>query len=492
MIDCTLKNSDLIKELESLARSGQWSKLSKELKKSRSRGLPESIALPMAQLARRAFKPRTAISILSPLIYNRREVKISDSLIAEYSVNLSLLGLQEESLKILQRVSSTANVDAIFARISVLFSNWEYQDAIPLLKDYISLVSDPYKVKVGKVNLISAFIEVEQYSQATLLINDLLFGLKSDELTLKGNLLELLAQVHFHRGFLDEAQQMIEQSHAILANSNSGLNSLFIRKWMALIGLKREPSNPEKLQNALTIIKEAEDMGHWETSRDIHFQIAMLERNESKMIELYFGCSKNGFRRKIVDSAICPNIPRYYLWPQNTQGVAKVLDLVEGVYEGKKIVKTGSSYHRLLYLLGTNFFSPVPRLKIFSSLYPNEHYIPGFSENKVDKVIARTRDLLKEASAPVEVLNFGGGYILRAEDSVQIRIESSPLTVDIESARYKRVRDAFRDKPFTSKCVSQILSISERSAQRSLRVYSEKGLVSRTKSGSQVFYQLAS
>ena len=59
-----------------------------------------------------------------------------------------------EALKILESLDERQNPDVVYFKFAALFSQWRYEDALPIVERFVSLVAeDPYRHLLGRIKI---------------------------------------------------------------------------------------------------------------------------------------------------------------------------------------------------------------------------------------------------------------------------------------------------------------------------------------------------
>jgi hypothetical protein len=483
----------VLAQIEELIRKGEFQEAEKLLRRARPSKIRRQDACAIANAARRVDLPLIAVRILNPIVRpeDQLQAPATDFEKIEYAECLRRLGIIHEAWQILQTVSPKDHPQVLLHQTFCLFNQWNYKDAIALLKDYSQDPRLPlYARLVGKVNLAAAFIYEERIEEADHLLAELRRDTQAlDHKLLHGNCLELSCQLRLLQKEWTAAIEFIEESTRIL-NLAGKMQSLIARKWLAIA---HSFQDSDRIGEITEIRDKAFRTRHWETMRDCDFYLARLTGNQDLFRHLYFGTPFESFRQRILRTADHGfSLPDHYLWSQARQP-AVTLNLVDGHIKGPwpgRALSLGQSVHRFLMLLARDFYRPLPVLSAFAGLFPDEYINPLTSANRVHQVVLRSRQWLKENHFPAEIEEIDGAYRLVLKDKAAVRIELLPPESGSRDLQWSRLKSHFQERFFSIREAADLMDCSISSAQRILRWGLQKDEVKKTGRSSDIRYQI--
>ncbi len=493
---------ELLSGFNESIRGGNAAKVRAALKTLSAKQVPRFARARLANLARRAGKPEFAIRLLNPIVYPLKpgdgQATARERL--EYGATLSRIGANSEALEILRAVRPEDEPDVDLYLSIALFSRWEYQAAIPLLRRFEKSTGDEYQRWVSWVNLSAALLFERQVPEALETLSKV-----QEETGKKGarllycNSLELKAQAHLQRGEFSESRACLNEGMAKLGSPDL-LDAYFFRKWEAVVELKESQGSASAIENLRRIRQEAVERKHWESIRDCDFQLAIVRRDTELLLHLYFGAPNPGYRRHVLDSSPVPlAIPERYAWnPSGRTGASQTVDVsagtatTAGARRGSAELYSlhpGGVLHRMLASLSSDFYRPLRVPALFSAVFEGEHYHPEHSVTKTVRAIQRLRDWFGQTGLSLAVTADAGFYglgartptgadlIVRREEPSEKR--AAAMTESIRVQLRKPQGAALADaRGFTASDAARALGISKRSAARVLKAAAEGGAVS--------------
>lgn len=441
--------SAMIHELERLIRTGNLDSARRLLRSIAWKRVRGEDRLAYANLARRAEMVPLALRILSHVRpipsdgIRRRPNPVSDAEKIEYAACLRSAGVTGEAERLLSEVDPGKYPEATFQLAICRITRWDYQAAVPLLRDSISrFMEGSYSRRVGQINLLEALIHEGRGEEARELIRELREAVDPKQNSLAHlQILELSAQLEIlPGGNPEEAVRILGRAEQALGCARQSRYLLQVRKWMAIARSLRDGRVDPDLPR---IAKEANRLGQWETARDCEFYQARVSSDRALLIRLWFGTPHESYRRRILDS-LGPGarLPAWWDWAGSGSKIhpgSRIFELARGeLLDGGGAFGPGQACHRLLILLSQDFYKPVPLLVLFSGLFPRESFHPDFSPNRVHQVLKRLRRWCVEQRVPLAIEGVAGGYRLRFEGAIQIRVPAVRLPLaqkDLELTR---------------------------------------------------------
>ena len=466
-------------EIEELLRAGRVEAARAGLKTVGATGLPREHHYTFANQARRAGLASLAVSLLHPH-WCTDGTRAPDPVepptpgeAAEYAASLMRIGATTEALGILRAVNSEAHPEALLFQSFALFSSWNFREAIPCLEQYLELTRDPYAQLAGQVNLASALITVKRGARARLILSEALtraHGLRAS--FLYGNCLELSAQLALAENRLPDAEHALDEASRYLAGN--ALYQLLLRKWRAVLALKRRRAEGEDMLAAVRV--DAMAARHWETVRDCDFQRVMLLGDERVFRYLYFGTPWVAYRRRLraeFDGGSA--LPETYAWevdPSAETPADRSFDLTLGEETAGHVRLAGGRLpHRLLQILASDFYRPFRPVALFGALFPTDRFHPETSLDRVHQGIRRLREWFTEAQIPLALREERSDFRLEARGpyAILLRHSEERRLGSAEETLFRRLAEGGSlPQEFTALQVSAKLGISKRTALRLL------------------------
>ena len=474
-----------ILELEALIRSGDLSVAAQRLANLSVKQIPRRYCARLGALANRVGRTAMTLKLLNPLVRGGRskeEAATPEELI-EYAEALRRLGATREAEQILSRLSHLQLPVVNLRWAYCLISQWRYREAIPRLQDYLNAVpTTEYSNVIARVNLAAALIFEQDHVYAEQILSSLHEETKTPgrEL-LHTNCLELKAQLEIFRGQWREAHLALDRAEATVATTKSHYN-LYLQKWRAIaLSLEQNRAHPSLVQ----VRQAAITAGSFETERECDLYLGVTGRDPALVQRVYFGTSQPSYRAKIEKLAAFCEFPDSY----QTAGSPQVLDVLTARINGDaNAIEEGELPHRLLILLARDFYRPATVLSAFSDLFPEEHFNPQGSANRVHQVTRRLRQALEPL--PLRLVEKSGCYRLHCEDQLALRVRKDPIELSARAIEWREIEDQFPSHPFSKMDVVRLKNCSVATAKRWLRWAVDTGHAQVVGSGNQQRYKI--
>ena len=485
MSQIIINYSQLITESEDHLRIGQIEKVLKNLACINHKEIPTKWQRPVSNLYRRCSKPIEALNVLAALI--RGEIakeKATDEDVIEYSLALNDLGLTNEALMRLKNIDDEKQPQALIYQIHCYFAQWQYEDAIPLLKKYLGFSNiEPYKMAIAQLNLLAATNALEKTSEANEIMSQLIPLCEKNQWNrLLANCYEQKAQTLLAQHDLAGARAAIDQA-ASLALSEKIVDSLYIRKWRATIEA-HESGNIRPLEELRV---KAAELQHWETLRDIDFHIASVTRSPDLVNRLYYGTPYKPFLKRMgsLEELIAPKF-------QIGDGQEVVFALKDATINGRQMTKPGSKVHGLLCALHADIYRPARVGTLFSAIFPDEEFDSLSSVNRIHQLMWRTRAWLAKSKMALKIV----------QDKFQYRCHCLPGFAIIQYREKKQAQSnldhslekaqmTFNELFFSKSDLAKCLQTSNSTTLRILNYGLSKGLIVRNGENSNTIYYFA-
>ncbi len=478
----------MIQGLEALARAGRFDDIKKTLRTLNVRELPRRDALPVANLARRAGLTEFSLRVLNPIVRPERPGKAvppTPAETVEYAASLRNLGAIAEASELLEEIDCRSYPLAEFHRALCLIAEWYYGRAIPLLRSYLAgTEGSSYAREVARANLLAALIADEQLDEARSLDGE--FRSQIDRAAhplLYRYGLELGARLEITCGRWRQALIHLKEAEQGLEVLQDPVSDLLVNKWIAVAHSMESGRVTSGLTEARIL---AANLRQPETVRDCDFYIAKLTRDQDLFTRLYFGTPFDSFRKKIQNSVgAMIELPDCYLWSGDRKGPAKRrFDLVlardtAGPQRKVAELSPGLALHRFLIVLCQDLYKPVPRLSLFSKLFPDDRYNPETSPNRVHHISSRFHKWLRTEGLPLQLEEVGGAYALRFTGPCSIGIPREPLPLEPRHLRLIRLRSLMKQPSFNTHEAMKTTGETKPTISRLLKWAVETGMLRR-------------
>lgn len=461
--------SSLLNELDDLIKKGQGDSVRTIIRQISPSTVPRELSAAMAKVALRVGEPTYALSLLRPLILSDKllDAEVTPDEWIQYGMCLKQLGASDHALKIFQSVASEKNPEVLLYESITLFTQWRYQEAIPKLREYIEHPAlSAYQKDLGQLNLISALIIVGELVEAEKLLHPLAQrAQKNERHLLRGNGLELMAQIAVYKAQYDQAEIYLQEASQFIKSSAPSYQ-LFLEKWSAVVQLFKTKGSLASLQNLNWVRERAIELTHWETVRDCDFFFAISKKDRHLYHRLYFGTPHLPYRARLKHFFQDTNpLPPTFDWRGNTAHQPKVGSI--GVLDIH--TPRGDQNLRLIKALSTDFYAPMKPFTLFLHMFPEEKLDPEAALPRIYSAVSRAKKWLKEKNIPIEIAHSDAGYHLHWTGPYILRIPSEiQLQKSIEKWQ-ETLHHHFQNRVFSSLEAAEVLGLSQRSFLRTLQ-----------------------
>lgn len=461
----------VLSHLDALTKQGLRHAVLKELIRLLKQN-PEPAARPaLARLANRNNAYVLALRILYPLIREDREKKsvASAEVLNIYATSLMWIGALEEAQNCLSRIEGLT--DALLTEAFVLFAQWNYEKAIPLLLRYInSSKTTDYQKLVGNINLLASLIATGQLQEARKL-SDSLMGVLSQNpqyRLLYGNSLELRAQIEILENSFTTALETLNESEKALSEQ-AGRYLLYVRKWRAIAEIGLSNQNQMALESLKLVKQEALQLRNWETLRDCDFHLARLTNNHELQQRILLGTPYKGyhdrvgsiFKMRLETSRSLKYCPGHPLGEIESIG----LDLNQ-VSENSFFT---SSAWPLIQLMTKDIYRPPRMGLVFSVLYKGEYFDPFTSPQRVRNSIFRFNEWAESSNNKFRIKVINGDFLLSGPVGLGVACTQRARPLASWQAALKFFKSNNESRSFTSGELAEVLGITQRSASGILK-----------------------
>lgn len=451
-----------LEQIDNLIQQAEGKKAQGLILELHTKGIPTPFLLQAASLAARASLPEISLRLLNPIVRPSSKIirEATDKDKAEYGHALVRIDACSEAKVLLSEINCAKVPEALLYRVLVSLKEWDYTAAVPLLRQYIKspLISD-YSRLVGKVNLALSLILLggPGLSEVKFLLAEILEESSQRNLNLiHGKAICLLGNFEMRRMNWDAALANFGQAEKLLAEL-SGIDLYFAKKWKALTQFFLAPKDRQSYEGVLQVRKEALEIKHWESVRDIDFHLAIFKKDEALLTHLYFGTPIPFFQQRILKEL--PTIPEQYRWELSGDENAEAVDIAEQQKtETGDFLKIGRSMHRLYITLLSDFYRPFNVAVLLEKLFPNEYYRPGVSEFRIHNAIGNLRRWMKDNQLPISISKQKSGYQLSALTPCYIPIRRKERISQIDP-RIEHIHERFQGNLFSRADVDALLNL---------------------------------
>lgn len=404
-----------IQDWDQMIKSGQVQAVYKALENLRAQGKPpESLLKDLASLSRRINRPDFAIHWLFPLIEKDRELQEppKGDYWLEYASSLVDGGAIREGMRIFQEYRGEVPRDYLGM---AYIAQWNYETAKDCFEDHLKVLKeDDYKYLVSLVNLISCQVYLRDQKEVERLLPK---ALELAQAGKKGYALSYLKQMqgmaYIDQKKWDLAAKSLEESQELLG-LKKGVDNFQIKKWKVITELLKDRPSADKAEKTLDDLKkEAEDLKHWESMRNLDFYAYTLTQKSFYYDKLYYGTPYNYYREKL-EASFGKKPSGFYI--RGSKEASHILDLATGECNGKQVLIIDQVPHKALEALASDFYSPLRLLELYERIFPDECFNPDHGKNKIKQAIFRLNSILKKEGFDIKVksrkffyhLEFGG------------------------------------------------------------------------------------
>jgi len=478
--------AETISEIDRLLRAGDRGGARARLRALRFRKIPRESLLEIARLAKRAQLASLGLRLLSPIIFQNRRKQFTPlpEELVEYAGLLIRAGAAEEAIEILVKVEEEKHPEALLHHALALITRWRYAESIPLFNRLLSFTSVSAEMRmVAETNLLAAHVHEENAAEANALFTTVLEKTALASPFMHGKVLVLQAEHLIYQREWRKAEESLEAASRRIQDAG-GFDELFIRKWKLVLRLRRDGASPALKNEIEAIKKEAAEVSHWETVRDLDRNWAIATSDQDLLRHLYAGTPFDEYRRqlrKYLNPVPLEHIP--HVWHVSPGKSSVEIDTVDAAG-----LTPGMQIHRFLVVLSSDFYRPHRLAPLFRQLHPDEHFNPITSPGRIHFLADRFRRWLKRSGLPLKLVQNKGGYKLEATRPVCLRVRTVRELPNPVSVILARLQMALKDSHFSAKEAARELELPERTVQRMLAKAVEKNLLERVGKGQATRY----
>lgn len=465
---------EMLSEAERLIVRGQIKAAAQLIDKSNATPNTRLETFELARIYRRIGNPEHSLRLLAPTVRPKAQIlkPATDEERLEYAIALQRVGSLLEASGIIEKINSESVPDVLLVQAVVLFSQWNYKEAIPLLEKFLRQVpADSFNARLGKVNLCAALVHEGRPESKDLLEELIRETQQNEEYLLMGNAYEISAQSAVRQGQYDEADQLLKKAEDVLSGVKI-LDFLWLIKWKNILSALREKS----LVPLEVVKEEALRKKHWETLREVDFYRLQVEYSDDVFLRLYYGTKSTHYRervRKMFPQALV--YPAVSLGEDGGVGPAGEKDL--DIFSLSEELAPGTTAHALLVHFLSDSYRGFRTGELHSILFPGDYYNPDTSLNRVHQTVSRFRKTLAQHIPFAEIEIDDYIYRLKLKGPKRLKLpavlpESDPLAIKlfVFDQRYP-------DGIFASDDVQSFLQISKANANKLLNQWLEAGLI---------------
>lgn len=477
-----------LREIDALIKEAQWDLAQKRLNAIRRRLGEREDLLTFASLCRRAGIAAVGISVLRTLVRptSRRAVsETTDSEKTEYAACLTQIGALGEARKLLASVKGEPSPARLRVLALLHVKDWDYPAAIPILRKTVNhSQTNSYEKTVGLLNLGMCLTFEEKLGEAASVLAEVLASREGEQYNLiRGNAYRLLGLIDYQKEKYSTAIQYFETAFAQFSKTD-GLDRFLVQKWMAITNFVVNDRDAASQKKLFAIREESLKRKHWESVRDVDFQMALHNKDSQLLLKVYFGTPFERYRQRIIKKASYLKIPEFYQWrPSGEKGTDGVTFDLE-----RAGLKGGQSLYRFLAILLSDFYRPFSTVQLFEALFPTEFYNHGDSEQKVYQIITRARRWLEDRELPLEIDPTSNESKLLETDPCVVIVRKEKGAKDQTDFRLKEIRRQLGTE-FKAKQAYELLGISKRTLINVLNEAMENGTLIREGEGIKTIYR---
>jgi len=471
---------ELIQRCDAEIRKGKSGIVETLLRNLELSQIPRSHAAPLAQICRRAGLYSTGLKILTRIVRpaKKSEEPASEMELCEYAALLARIGSAREALSILSKLGGSQHPETHLQTALTHIMLWDYTLAIPGLREYLRGQPDAYAAAIAKVNLAACLIFTSAYSEALVLLEEIVAG--NPPPRVKGNCLELRTQVHIAQGHFSDAKRDLKRASEIFSADNS-YDRLFVDKWHAVIAAL-ESSDTSPMDELLARIR---DKRHWNSLREIDFFSLKIRFDQRIFDKLYFGSPFDAYRERLLRE--------FGREPSETlivgSGGGMILDVNHGSIDGHGALNSGKKIHHLLIALTRDLYSPATVAALFFEIHPSQHFDIFSSPARIHQLIYRCRDWLKSEQLPLSIDIEADGFQLTCGPGIALKLNRGRQFHPAQ-ALLAQLELHFGAAEFSVKEAIEKCGLPRSSTHRNLKQLAGEGLLEITKQQRQHKYRL--
>ncbi len=485
-------------------KRGEGHQVGRELRRIPRDEIPLEQLAKIANISWRISQPSIGLRLLFPRLRAQGNLKVVNALDAftEYAGCLLEVGALSEARQVLRDLRGRTPRSKFYSAL-LMFKEWDYESAVPLLEDYLKEIPADYHQLVIRVNLASTYVNIQDWERAIPFLKDLQAELDTKgHWLLLGNSFEIESQIYFEKREHDHALECLKKSEKHLGQARN-MGWMYCKKWQFINRLyqsrvaARDASRttsiggtPQGLHTEWSALRtDALSMGSWETLRELDLHWAICTENQELLNHVYFGSPAKSYREKIHalikrEAPSLEVLPTFNWLRLRQQGIeTRLTDFKDLLMEFKSInAKNNQSVllKRLLYILCSDFYAPFRIGQLFSILFEGEFYDLETSPDRVFQLIKRLRAWLEERDIGCEIVWGRRGYAIQFSKNRGIILERQVVEQGLpnkNNIHFIFLQDRFGEEPFSSSAVGDQMNCSTRTANRVLSELITEGRV---------------
>jgi hypothetical protein len=296
------------------------------------------------------------------------------------------------------------------------------------LHRYLEHSISDYSRLVGRVNLASALVYSGNFETARADLDSVVGeARKTGYQLLLGNALEIRGHLNIERARWRESSCDLSAADRIF-NENV-LHHISVKKWRAVLAA-RKANDPEEL---IGFRAEAMKSEAWEPVREIDLQILVHRFDLALASQLFFGTPFTAFHERMRGRLLGFERPLGHRFGKSD---APYLELITGECTSGPSLK--GMMLRILQVLLSDVYRPWSVGRLFSALYPSEHFSIMTSPGRVYQLLHRLRAWLDENGIPASILSAGENFRFHIKGNFAFLCARTP---DLETPSSKTPHD---------------------------------------------------
>jgi hypothetical protein len=487
-----------------LIKRGEGNQVGRELRRIPRDEIPIEQLAKIANISWRINQSSIGLRLLFPRLRTQGNLKIVNALDAftEYAGCLLEVGALSEARQVLRDLRGRTPRSKFYSAL-LMFKEWDYLSAVPLLEDYLREIPADYHQLVVRVNLASTYVNIHDRSRAIPFLRALQTELEAKgHWLLLGNSYEIESQIYFERREHHQALECLTKSEKYLGQARN-MGWIYCKKWQfinrlyqtrtAALEVARTTSvggAPHALYSEwATLRTDALSMGSWETLRELDLHWAICTENQELLNHVYYGSPIKSYREKIhaLIKREAPNLEILasfdWLRVRQTGVKSRLANFRDLIMDFKSSVQGNNQsilLKRLLYILCSDFYAPFRIGQLFSILFEGEFYDLETSPDRVFQLIKRLRAWISEREIGCEIIWGRRGYAIQFSKNHGIVLERDIAEQGLPNKtniHYLFLHDRFGGDPFSSSAVGDQMNCSTRTANRVLNELISEGRV---------------
>lgn len=484
---------ELLEKVESCLQQGEVQAARDCLDEIKPKELSGALSAHFVRMCWRSGRPEAGLRHLNPFLKNKSYRAMSIEW-AEYAMCLNAIGAVKEGRQLLlEQCRSDAYFD-LYMGFTYIYE-WDYNEASKFLEQAVSNTDLPgYQLAVARVNLLSCYVAEERAENAEKLFQKLNTEIPIEYRRLRLNLRELELQLLVLQGRFDEALNKLQNDFGVVPTS--GPEVFYYKKWKTLVEVEK---GIQKIESLLELRNEALESGMWEVARDCEARIAYRTGNPIFLKRIYYSTPWSAYRQRILskykNTIDLSGAFDFWMAPRGMENSfaqkelgenVKRVDVENGIL-GAVQIKKGSLAHRLLRALCSDLYRPHSLGGLFYKLFDNEKFDLGSSPTRIYRAVNELRDLLQQATLPLNIEQSSQGYRLVTTEPLCL-ILPSDFVANKSVIRLLTIKESMGPS-FAAADVVGLLKISLRTAQRLLNEAIAEGEIEKCGEGAKTIYR---